>query len=617
MNRAFRSIVLICFIGSFVSCGGGGGGSDSSVTASLSPTDGAANVAVAAPVTAIFTGAVSAPSDWSTKFTLKKGNSGDNLCMSYSASADGLTITCAHADLEAATSYTSSMSGVSDSSGKAIASASATFTTVGYTPVGGTVTMTGTLSAVSTSISTGRSPTKDPLDVTGYKVLILNNSTAEQKTADVAADGSFTLTAVGGSSYSMSFLDGDSNYVGTLVTGEVTGDTASVAVVTGGDGTTTEFGTITADTDTGAVTSSATLSSDGSQLAYVSGGVIAGGLTGEGAEDYTETVGATACTSGAVDCPDLDHDGVPDILDTDNDNNTYADQIDGLVDKCVPGTTKLYVGNYPTCTGATCAQMNFPTPTEIDADPAQLSMYTINLEFTPGEGSSVSDYDYIEVTAPTYVSQYGYVYNEMSGEDCFNTLWETCNGQRLKNYDSDPNVFKIQLGEPPSVGKGAILANIRIGDTYVFKIVKKDATEYTCTRKIGIIQKYYPYAVTYDGTPVPTSETVVLSWPASTEFAWSLAPVADTSRPKGMTYQVRVYPFTSTGGNCAWDPDAAVVYAEGEDLTSTTMTVSSLQDVATSAINMWGLDLYAIDEVGDETFVGPFSFTTESSKPCN
>lgn len=402
----------IClFALSLAACGGGSSGSD--VTVSFSPANDAANVAVAATITATFSGTVTAPSDWTSHFTLKMNNTGDSLCASFSASADGLTITCAHSELESATSYTLRVSGINDANGKSVDSGDSSFTTVGYTLVGGTVTLTGTLSAATASISPNEDLSKDAskntVDVTSYKVLILNNGTAEQKTATVAADGTFSMTAVGGTSYMINFLNSNNDYAGTLETGTVTTSAASVGVVTGGDGTTTDFGTISAITSTGKITSSATLTTDGNQLAYVSGGVIAGGMTGEGSEDYTTTVGATACTSGAVNCPDLDHDGVPDVLDTDNDNNTYADQIDGLVDKCVPGTTKLYIENFPTCTGATCAQLNFPTPTEIDAHPGDLSMYTINLEFTPGSDSSIGDYNYIQVTTPTYIGQYGYV----------------------------------------------------------------------------------------------------------------------------------------------------------------------------------------------------------------
>lgn len=482
---------------------------------------------------------------------------------------------------------------------------------------GGTVTISGTLSLASANISVEKGLQKAATSE-NYTMHILDAKTAEQKTATVSADGTFSLTAVGNSHYIISFLDSNNDYIGTLETDAVSANTVPVGLKTGLDQTTTELGTITANSSTGHITSNATLNADTTQLAYSSdGSTIAGGKTGDGSTDYTTSVGATACTSGAITCPDLDYDGVPDIFDTDNDNNTYADEIDGLVDKCVPGTTKLYILNYPTCTGATCAQMNFPTPTEIDANIGQLSMYTINLEFTPGEGSSVSDYSSIQVTTPAYIGQYGYVYGEASGDACFdNVLWENCNGQKLKNYSSASTKFKIQLAEPPAIGKGHLLENMQVGDTFIFNITKTDGTTYTCTRKIGIIQKYYPYAATYDGTTVPTDSTV-LNWPASTTFAWSLAPVADSSRPKGMTYQVKVYPYTSSGGNCSWDPDSAVVYAEGADMTSTTISTTTLQTLAASAINMWGLELWATDEVGDETHVGPFSFTTAAAKPCN
>lgn len=582
----------------FFSCGGGGT-SDGGVTVTLVPSNDSANVAVGAAVTATFSGAIIEPSAWSTSFTLKKDATGDTLCSSVTYSS--LTATCAHADLEAATSYTVTVTGLRAANGSNIASSSATFTTVGYTPVGGTVTLRGTLSAASANIAASKGLLKAASDVTGYSVLILNNGTGEQGIATVAADGTFSTTAVGGSSYTVNVMDSGNKYIGTLETGVVASDRVSVGVVTGGDGTTTDFGTIAANTTTGEITSDQTLTTDSNQLAYAANGVIAGGNSGEGSSNYSETLGLT-CTLKEADCADYDHDGVPDIFDTDNDNNTYADEIDDQIDLCVPGDVKLYVVNYPTCTFASCpTQFNFPTPEEVSANIARNTQYQLRFEYTPGTGYTIGDISEISVTTPSYIDTYGYVYaNYTHAAGCFNRLWTTCNSKKLILSD-DGTKYEVAIADKNVGTSAGILESMFSGDTFTFNIALTNGTTHTCTKKINIIPEYYAYNLKYNGTLVDTNTTP--TWATPIPLTWSIPSLS----PSGMTYAVYMAPYSTCS---AFDANGYTLISSGQDATSATITVESLP---TSAVYKWSMQVWATDDIGDQSWAGPANFKTGAS----
>lgn len=568
---------------------------NSSVTVTLAPVNDAANTAVSASVTATFSAAITEPASWAAQMTLKKNNTGDTLCTSVAYAS--LVATCAHADLESQTSYTLIVTGLTDSNGTSIADATATFTTVGYTPVGGTVTLRGTLASVTASISA--KGLAKATDVTDYKVLILNTGTGEQKTATVAADGTFSTTAVGGSGYIINFLNSENKYIGTLETGTIASNEVAVGVVTDADGTTTNFGTITANTSTGKISSDQTLATDSNQIAYASGGVIAGGTTGEGSENYAVTVGLS-CTLKEAGCADYDYDGVPDIFDTDNDNNTYADEIDDQIDLCVPGDVKLHIENYPTCTPGTCAQMNFPTQNEVDADIGGNTMYQLHVEFTPGTGYSISDVSEISVTTPSYIDSYGYVYSPYNNAPtCFNVLWNTCNGKKLI-LSNDGTKYEVALADT-DLDRAGILANMFPGDSFVFSIALTNGTTYTCTKKIGIIPKYYGYDFKYNGATVDTNTTP--TWATPISISWTIPSRA----PSGMNYAVYLAPYT-TCSNFSAASYTSVFSAK--DATSATINVESLP---ASAVNKWSLQLYATDEIGDQSYSGPANFKTAAS----
>lgn len=119
------------------------GSSSRTITATLSPSNGSSNQSLSAAVQAVFSAAITEPSDWLAALTLKKNNAGGTRCTGVTYDAATLTATCAHADLDAYTSYTTSLSNVSGAS-----NATATFTagsTSGFALTSNDVTSGGTI----------------------------------------------------------------------------------------------------------------------------------------------------------------------------------------------------------------------------------------------------------------------------------------------------------------------------------------------------------------------------------------------------------------------------------------------------------------------------------------
>ncbi len=101
--------------------------SPSSVTVTLSPANGSAGLPLDTAVTAVFSGAITEPSDWSSVFTLKKEGAGDNLCTAITYDDGALTATCEHAVFERLAAYTTEVIGLKDAAGGDIAEASSIF----------------------------------------------------------------------------------------------------------------------------------------------------------------------------------------------------------------------------------------------------------------------------------------------------------------------------------------------------------------------------------------------------------------------------------------------------------------------------------------------------------
>lgn len=488
----------------------------------------------------------------------------------------------------------------------------------------GTVTVSGTFASASPSVNLKPGAAK-AVAVEGYVAQLLNARTGEQDTTAVAADGSFSFSATGSDRYVVNFYNDSNQYIGTLMTSAADSDgLASIGLITGADATTTDLGTITAAVDesenfTGQITSDATISSDSDQLAYTSDSIIAGGNTGDGSTNYATTVGLSCATAGAASCADYDFDGVPDIVDMDNNNNGYADEVDGDTDYCAAGTLALYVENYPT-SGA--AMMNFPTPTEVAANLGGTTMYQIHLELTPAEGSTIADISEVAVTTPSYIDTYGYVYGVTNTHDCFNTLWTDCvvdgvsYAKKLLPSD-DGTKFEMALADIELIRAG-VLENMFPGDTFLFTITMADSTVHECTRKINIIPKYYPYDLKRNGTAVNTNlgATEQISWGSSFTLSWT-EPVPPG--PPGMTYTLYFYPAQRTSGtDCAYSASTYGTIEAGQGVTSIDLTEAQIDAAAPSNVNHWGFELHMVDTAGDNSKVGPLTFATgDNSAPNN
>ena len=103
----------------------------SAVTVTLSPSDGASDVALDQAVTATFSGAITEPSDWAGVFVLRKNNIGDTLCTQVTYDSNTLIAKCIHESFEFGASYTSVVSGAKDAEGGDIGTAAATFSSAG------------------------------------------------------------------------------------------------------------------------------------------------------------------------------------------------------------------------------------------------------------------------------------------------------------------------------------------------------------------------------------------------------------------------------------------------------------------------------------------------------
>ena len=137
-----HSLYVLSTIAAALLAFGCAGVGKSSVTITLAPSDGATGVALDAMVTAIFSGAITEPSDWAGVFTLRKDNAGDTLCTQVTYDSETLTVTCTHDNFEMEGSYTAVVSSAKDADGKDISTAAATFTTAAVEPNISSLTVT-------------------------------------------------------------------------------------------------------------------------------------------------------------------------------------------------------------------------------------------------------------------------------------------------------------------------------------------------------------------------------------------------------------------------------------------------------------------------------------------
>ena len=214
------------------------------------------------------------------------------------------------------------------------------------------------------------------------------------------------------------------------------------------------------------------------------------------------------------------------------------------------------------------------------------------------------------MATPDYVDDYGYVYGVTNEHECFNKLWTECVGpggsgkELLKGTDR----FEMKISDI-DLHRAGIVGNMAVGDTFIFNITMTNGTTHVCTRKIGIIPKYYGYAFKKDGVLVDTSECAQ-AWGESFTLSWT---IPRAPHPAGQTYKARFVPYSDCD---TWDPDTYWEKSAGQDGTSVESTKAELDAGAPSDVNFWSVKLYNIDATGDDSFVGPINFTTAGTNPC-
>lgn len=80
--------------------------------ATLLPADGSVGINPTTPVTAMLSGPIDEPLDWTTVFMLQKNGTGASVCTSVAYDALALTATCVHDPMQADTQYMASISGL-------------------------------------------------------------------------------------------------------------------------------------------------------------------------------------------------------------------------------------------------------------------------------------------------------------------------------------------------------------------------------------------------------------------------------------------------------------------------------------------------------------------------
>ena len=151
MKKNICLVVSMCLAMMFAGCGSTSPDPDpvSGVTVTLAPINGATDQAVDATVTAIFSAAITAPADWTTAFTLIAAGATETLCTAVAYDADTLTATCTHANLTVSTEHTITVSGLTDSAGLAITTATAIFTTTSDSSNNATFTSKNSVTTVA------------------------------------------------------------------------------------------------------------------------------------------------------------------------------------------------------------------------------------------------------------------------------------------------------------------------------------------------------------------------------------------------------------------------------------------------------------------------------------
>lgn len=238
----------------------------------LSPENGATDVALAVTVKSVFPAAITEPTNWLTALTLKKAGADTTLCSAVSYDTTTRTATCTHDPLETGANYTLAVSGISNAE-----TGTSTFTTTTTTAVSSLTkssvhaqTANNSITAAisfSSAVPAGLTPTVSVKDVGGAALTVSGCQFNTDRTAltscsisgiancTTLTDYTLTVSGTGFTTYTYTFnavddefeADGITNHTcwtdfGGSLTASVANDLFNVSVKNSGSSPATVAG---------------------------------------------------------------------------------------------------------------------------------------------------------------------------------------------------------------------------------------------------------------------------------------------------------------------------------------------------------------------------------------
>ncbi|MFC1511508.1 hypothetical protein ACFL5U_03905 [Candidatus Margulisiibacteriota bacterium] len=199
--------------------------------------------------------------------------------------------------------------------GQATETSTTTTTSGTTTTLGDPITLSGslTLGTVGTSVYGAKSYAAAP----NYKVVAVDYASGQTYYTESDSSGDFSLVIPGGTSYEVSLIDSNNQYLGPVV---MSGDSSSSEVIMGiSPSDDANLGEITVDTSSNyaqpTAEPTAILNDD---VAEATAGAPKGATEG-GKEQIS--------VSSTVEGADIDNDGIPNIFDPDEDDDGYRNGI--------------------------------------------------------------------------------------------------------------------------------------------------------------------------------------------------------------------------------------------------------------------------------------------------
>ncbi|MDH5541368.1 MAG: carboxypeptidase-like regulatory domain-containing protein [Nitrospinota bacterium] len=372
-----------------------------------------------------------------------------------------------------------------------------------------------------------------------YIVAAVNSSTNQVYKATTGADGSFTISGLPSSSadYTLQILDNSGKYLGPLTTSSASGGKISTGLTSAGQG----LGTISipADMTAGAIVTDATdVVVDATEYARANtSGAPVGQLAGG--------KGADAILSGSKDTGslDIDHDGVPNIFDADNNGSGTPDDLDSTEkdrgSEGVPSSSGVQgIGTIVNLKiGNTQDVVKMYNGTVAEKSATIGSALVIGLTMMPVSGKTISSAVCSagaswRTTAKVTKPQENYANAD---------LWSsTAGGSYGLNCSGTGCSLNLWPGEP-----------ISTGDTLFFDITYSDGTTETVVWSVSFGFKDIPKLVAFkDGTPTSKTDYTLVDIVSGTENGTIDKPIIHAT---GNDLWLKYSPPADENGDFLWE----------------------------------------------------------------